>query len=350
MKRNTILAATLVGALMLVAGVWVFKNQRDEPNRDAGNQVRDGGDHAANGKARASDKNDAADLTAKNGESTTAPADEAADENDRTVPQTETAERDSAAGGKRTHPQDLVTGLFRLGQKATKAVDDLGQELLALDLEDELRLGDEAHQELTQDKVVNAPDQLQRVERLAQPFLNVRQRKEVPYTFIIRDDPVVNAFSHLGGYVYLNQGLLDFVADDNELQFVIGHEIAHVDLKHCVRQFTYVRRASELGTQIAGRMTQLAYQAVALGYSEDQEFEADEYAFRRLLKIGRTRDDALKLPRHFLEHFGDEDELDRPKDILAAVEAGINNHFASHPTSGERVRRLEAIKIDGKQK
>ncbi|MFO0951203.1 MAG: M48 family metalloprotease [Isosphaeraceae bacterium] len=53
-------------------------------------------------------------------------------------------------------------------------------------------------------------------------------------TFTILESDTVNAFSHQGGHLTL--GLLRFLGeDDAALEFVVGHEIAHVDLEHAQR-------------------------------------------------------------------------------------------------------------------
>ena len=51
------------------------------------------------------------------------------------------------------------------------------------------------------------------------------------------DSNEVNAFSHPGGYVYVNRGLFDLVGEDEDyaLQFAVGIEIAHVDLQHAMK-------------------------------------------------------------------------------------------------------------------
>ncbi|HEY2253823.1 MAG TPA: M48 family metallopeptidase [Planctomycetaceae bacterium] len=252
---------------------------------------------------------------------------------------------------ERPQPQDVVTGLFGLAEKAAKAADDVGQEALALDTEDEIRLGKEANAVILEEleSIAELDEQLNRIKRLAKPFLDSRQRKDISYTFAIVDDPVVNAFSILGGYVYLNTGLLDFAASDAELQFVIGHEIGHVDLNHCVKKFTYATRAAGIGTEIAGNMTQIVYHLVALGFSEDQELACDEYAFRRMLTFGRSRDEALEFSRRFAARPDASEEAEPPQNVLSAFEKAVNDHFRSHPPDRERVRRLEAIKINVKE-
>ena len=52
-------------------------------------------------------------------------------------------------------------------------------------------------------------------------------RKDIPYNLKILDSTDINSFTVGGGYIYVNEGLLDFVQSDDELAGVIGHETGH---------------------------------------------------------------------------------------------------------------------------
>ena len=75
------------------------------------------------------------------------------------------------------------------------------------------------------------------LEDAAKPFLETVARKDIHYTFEIMDSDEVNAFSHPGGYVYVNRGLFGLIGEDEDyaLQFAVGNEIAHVDLRHAIK-------------------------------------------------------------------------------------------------------------------
>jgi hypothetical protein len=244
---------------------------------------------------------------------------------------------------------DFVSDVFKLGQEIAKTADDVGQEVLALSVEDEKQIGGQLHDLIRkQHKVLRSDGQATQLNRLAKPLLQSCQRPGVDYTFTVLDSPEINAFSHVGGYVYVNKGLLEFVEGDGELEFVLGHEIAHVELKHCTRNLTYAARASELGGELGGKLVQIAYHLVAVGYSEDQEFAADEWAFRQLIAFGRDQDNALALPRRFAEkekREGHSKERPKSRAAAAAVVQEIDNHFRTHPAAAERLRRLKELNV-----
>lgn len=241
---------------------------------------------------------------------------------------------------------DVIGGIFQAGHELSKTLDDAGQEVFALSSAEERKLGRDLHAMVRKEYKLLGPAAAHRLERLANPILPLRARKDIDYHFFVVNDKEVNAFSTAGGYIYVNKGLLDLAQSDAEVQFVLGHEIAHVDLRHCVKGMTYTARASEVAGEAGAALVQIAYKAIALGYSEDNEFEADAWSFRKLLTLGRSREEALAFPKKMVAHFKDE-EKEKPEKPQTAPAKGVQevqNHFRSHPHSQERVERLEAIK------
>ena len=52
------------------------------------------------------------------------------------------------------------------------------------------------------------------------------------FYFGVLDEPEVTAYSLPGGHVFVTRGLLEQLTSESELAFVLGHEIAHIDLEH----------------------------------------------------------------------------------------------------------------------
>jgi peptidase M48-like protein len=249
----------------------------------------------------------------------------------------------------RVDPVDMIGKVFETAHGAAKAADDLGQQMFEMDEEQEREIGREVHDMiLKKHKCINSPQQLDKIKALAEPLVAIRERKGINYTFTIVDDKTVNAFSHLGGYIYVHKGLLDMVGPDEELQFVLGHEIGHVDKKHCVHGLTYAAQVSKWTHVAVGQIAQAAYHMIALGYNKDLEFEADEYSFRRMQQIGRSRDEALAFPRHFVKYAqekGIEKGHRKPGSAPEAVVQEVDNHFRSHPPADDRLKRLEGLQL-----
>ena len=256
-----------------------------------------------------------------------------------------------AGGSSKNTPKDLVSGVFDLGREIIKTADDVIQEVIGLGDEEENELGEVMHKQvLKAHKVVSSPEIQGRIKKLAEPLLAIRDRQGIPYTFTIVEDESVNAFALPGGHIYIHTGLLDFVASDVELQYVLGHEIGHVDLKHCANRFTLAVRAAQLTGGLATIPVSQLYNLYALQFSEDDEFEADKYGFILMRNIGHSREASLSFGRHMIEHYeslGIATSKDDPNSIPEVLEHEFRNHFRTHPPSKERLKALESLRIPG---
>lgn len=108
--------------------------------------------------------------------------------------------------------------------------------------------------------------------------------RPLPYNVHIVKEKSPNAFCIPGGNIYVTSGLLNFVRSDDELAFVIAHELAHADGKHVIVQMERNQKLSlaALAVAIASRgagaailLSNVAAIAVANAYSRDLEQEAD---------------------------------------------------------------------------
>lgn len=67
---------------------------------------------------------------------------------------------------------------------------------------------------------------------LGQEHLANAKRTNVPYRFKVVDMEAPNAFAIPWGGIYVTRGLLRFADTEDEVGFVIGHEIGHVERRH----------------------------------------------------------------------------------------------------------------------
>ncbi len=120
----------------------------------------------------------------------------------------------------------------------------------------------------------------------------VKFRDVFPYSVkVINDDKTVNAFCTPGGYIYVYTGLMKFV--DNEAAFagVLGHEIAHAELRHSTKRITKAYNTQILLGIVLGKNPSVLEEVAAnlftglafLKNSRDDESEADEASFRYLM-------------------------------------------------------------------
>lgn len=160
---------------------------------------------------------------------------------------------------------------------------------------------------------------------------------EAPYRFRVRlvAEPEPNAAALPGGWVLVTTGLLDTVTSENELAFVLAHELGHFRGRHHLRRLgrraVYGLAVAALvgGSGAAGDLGSLAGELTSRGFDREQESEADAFGLGLLAaEYGHAAGAA-----DFFEHLGDIGALG-VDDVVA--------YFSTHPAGGDRVRTLEA--------
>lgn len=189
------------------------------------------------------------------------------------------------------NPLDLAVHLKNQLARASNEVfaDVVGE----LTLEEEWQLGNQVHQQcLTtlQVRELNSP----RLQALAKPILDLLQRTQgYPFELHLIDDPQVNAFAHMGGHIYVFQGLLDLVQHDHQLQFVLGHEIGHIELGQCAKAVLPGVVAARGAGELARLPTDAFQSFIRLSYSESDELDADAWSYRQQISLGYRPEEIL---------------------------------------------------------
>jgi len=215
-------------------------------------------------------------------------------------------------------------------------------DLAKLDDQNEMRLGQDLHAMIVQFNPPTSNGALQeRVYKAAKPIQARITRKDIHYNFTILDSDDINAFSHPGGYVYLSRGMFPFIGEEDAvLQFVLAHEIAHVDhqdMIHCLQ---------DPGVQSIDMSTlqKVYFIILPLGYLDQQEFAADQWAYRQLIALDHTRYEALKFLRK-LKGYATEHEFGegRVNYKLRPGSSPVQNHLWANTAAWRRLDELESF-------
>ena len=92
-----------------------------------------------------------------------------------------------------------------------------------------------ANHALSQFGRVEDVEQDQRVQEIGYRVAAASDFDEFPFSFYLIDIPEPNAFALPGGQIFITRGMLALDLNDDELAALLGHEIAHVALKHGTR-------------------------------------------------------------------------------------------------------------------
>jgi predicted Zn-dependent protease len=159
-------------------------------------------------------------------------------------------------------------------------------------------------------------------------------RKDVPYNIKVLDVSDINAFSTLGGYVYVNEGTLDFVQSDDELAGVLGHETGHIERRHAVTSqnkaqiVNILLGVGSLFSPFLYRFGQIIEAGAIAKIERNDETEADKYGLMLMSRAGYDPDAMVS----FMQHLG---SVENEHNGL------LDKYLADHPGVPNRVAHLE---------
>lgn len=181
-------------------------------------------------------------------------------------------------------------------------------------------------------------------------------RKDLPWTFKVLNTDKVNAISLPGGFIYVTRGMLSFVQSPDELAFVLGHEVAHVERRHHVAIierdffFTVVLQLLFGGSPNNAQIASLVRVLANRGFSREAEFDADlvgttlthrsgfnagaGLTFMERMRVAEGRDPS-RVEVFFSTHPGLADRMVRVRELLRRlgyqVAAGLRTGQAPLP-------------------
>jgi len=101
---------------------------------------------------------------------------------------------------------------------------------------------------------------------------------------------MVNAYTILGGKIFISKALISFCESPKELAAVLAHEIGHVEQRHTVSRILKEFTVSLLFGIIRGSDTVLLSElwntTISSSFDSEHEKESDEYAMQLLEKAG----------------------------------------------------------------
>jgi len=187
-------------------------------------------------------------------------------------------------------------------------------------------------------KLITDPVITEYINRLGQNIVRNSDSK-VPFTIKVIDSDAINAFALLGGFFYVNTGLILAADNESEVAGVMAHEIAHVAACHIARQQTrgtlaqlatipLIIMTPGLGGLAAQEAAGLALPVTFLKFSRGFETEADYLGVQYMYKSGYD-------PQSFTAFFEKIEAQEKKKPGV------LSKTFDSHPQTPDRVERSQ---------
>jgi putative metalloprotease len=177
-------------------------------------------------------------------------------------------------------------------------------------------------------------------QRLAKMTDKLKKEDGLDLNFKVYITKDINANATADGSIRVYSGLMDMMTDD-ELFYVIGHEIGHVKNGDSLKQIrtaylsSGVIKAAGASSKTVGSLTNtqlgdLLHAAVNAQYSQKAEYAADRYGYNMMKKYKVNTNGAVSA-LHKIDKLG---------------ESG--GFLSSHPNSADRANKLDELIKSGK--
>lgn len=195
-------------------------------------------------------------------------------------------------------------------------------------------------------KVFSSPELTNYVNMICQVLALNSQRPQLykGYYVAVLDTDQINAFASSGGHILVTRGLLECAQSEDALAAVLAHEIAHIQLQHGIKAIKSDRWTNAALTTASSSLTVLSdgelkgvvdafdesvngivTTMVNTGYSQSQEYDADETALEIMAAAGYNP--------HAMKDMLNELKVRQPKS---------SGGFAStHPSADKRLKQIE---------
>jgi predicted Zn-dependent protease len=179
--------------------------------------------------------------------------------------------------------------------------------------------------------VVDDPELRVYVEGIGGKLVPLSHRPDIPFTFRVLDDPVVNAFALPGGFVYLTRGILGYLDNEAAMAGVLGHEIGHVTARHSAKRYTKqqlfglgIGLGSVLSEEFAkySNLAGAAAGLLLLKFSRDDESQSDRLGVEYATKAGYDTESMAR----FFHTLGQ----------LSSGDGRLPTWASTHPDPGQR--------------
>jgi len=223
---------------------------------------------------------------------------------------------------------NLGCGYYSKEKCSDKKKKEIRKIVGAIGIKEQKDMGDKFHQDLTY-PISDDKHKAKRVSKIIdkmRPFLN---NQELEYNSFILETSDINAFTIPGGNIYLTTGIIDALQSDDELAYVIGHELGHNEnghTKELARLYKYVEIKENGGTwdYLVSLWTQLRS-----GYcNQSDEIESDITGIYLAYKAGFDPEKALNAMRVLKS-------LDTPKP-KSDIKKWVVDLLRTHPWTDDR--------------
>lgn len=191
---------------------------------------------------------------------------------------------------------------------------------------------------------------------IGQAVARYSDRVHLHYTFYVIEGLLEpQALALPGGYVLISRSIIDAVCQrDDDIAFILGHEIAHAALRHYAdyklrdeQQVAYVKQLIQQQNFVAeGEQPKYSEELhnilfpYIMKLRQIKEIEADQFGALYALRAGYHFSGSTQVLRRLRRLYGEDFQLEQ--DLFVQDKP---SNLSTHPTLSERIEQLELFRI-----
>lgn len=238
----------------------------------------------------------------------------------------------------------LLIAVHFLGCAYSKVESTGKNALILMSLEEEQQLGTESYNEiLKESKLSTNVTYNKRLNEISERLIKA-VGKDAPegtkWEYHVIEDEQVNAFAVPGGKIAVYSGLMA-IASDDELAYVVGHELGHVTARHGAQRMSQQTVISLVGSLVQSSMKtersamlfSVAYglgseYGIVLPYSRQNEYEADDLGSLYAARAGYNPDGGISM-------------LEKLKSLSGG--SSMPEWLSTHPLDDNRIAKIKGL-------
>ncbi len=178
--------------------------------------------------------------------------------------------------------------------------------------------------------ILDSGSEVELIRQIGSRLAPASSKPDMQFQFSVVDSAEINAFATVGGYVYINKGLISFVKNNDELAGAIAHEMGHNIAKHVLEKLAEISAADAALASLSGPEL-IAALPSKVGYtvllaphlSRNAEFQADQLGFQNSWKAGYNACELVGFFSQMRKTYGDKSTI-----------------MSDHPSNTNRIEAL----------
>ncbi|MDF3821329.1 M48 family metallopeptidase [Leptospira sp. 96542] len=221
---------------------------------------------------------------------------------------------------------------FQLLGKPIKTLDRSLTKIIPIDDLDEKKLGDSIALRYESYADKKDPDLIY-LENLVS-HLTKNKHKKFNYRVFLMNSEIPNAYAMPGGVLFVTKGLLNILDSESQLVAILGHEIGHVELSHCMDGVRGELFAKKIKMESFGVLADITTSILLRpSFSKNQEDEADGFGFDILI---REKYDPYAMGQTFLK-------LKKSEGGIENKNSAFHEYFMTHPYLSHRFEKYTEL-------